>query len=82
MKGGIEMPEFKFVVDDEYLTTSEHTLTPAQILVLAKLDPGNYYLILVHGEKQTSFQDNPEEKIHMHQNMKFISVFLGDTPVS
>lgn len=76
------MPLLEYTVDDELQTTTEHVLTPAQILRLAGIDPANHYLVQIQGATQKSYQGNPDEPIHMHQHMKFVSVFLGDTPVS
>jgi hypothetical protein len=76
------MPTFHYTVDDEPQTTTEHTLTPTQILQHAGLDPANYYLVQIEGNHQVSYQGKPEEAIHMHEHMKFVSVFTGPTPVS
>lgn len=75
-------PTFDFTVDDEQFSTSEHTLTPVQILQIAGLDPTTHYLVQITGNHQKSYQDTPDEPIHVHQHMKFISVFNGPTPVS
>lgn len=75
-------PTFDFKVDGEDHSTSEHTLTPRQILEIAGLDPANHYLIQLNGKQQESYKDRPDVSIHMHQKMEFLSVFTGPTPVS
>jgi hypothetical protein len=69
-------------VDDENQTTVEDELTPTQILSNAGIDATQYYLVLLHGHNQDSYQNRMSEPIHMHPNLKFISVFIGSTPVS
>lgn len=76
------MPTFQYTVDDEPQTTSEHTLTARQILQNAGIDPSNHYLKQIEGKHETSYQNNPDEVIHMHEHMKFISIFNGSTGVS
>jgi hypothetical protein len=75
-------PVFDYTVDDETYTTNEHILTPKQILVKAGLSTETYYLVQIIGHKQESYKDRPDFEIHMHEHMKFISVFTGETPVS
>lgn len=75
-------PPIHYTVDDEDQTTTEESLTPTQILSNAGLDPTQYYLVQVQGHHQVSYKDKPNEEIHMHPNLKFISVFIGSTPVS
>ena len=77
-----EHPIFHYTVDDEPQTTSEHVLTPREILTKAGLNPTSYYLVLIRGNEQVSYKDKYDEQIHMNQNMTFISVFIGETPVS
>jgi hypothetical protein len=76
------MPTFDYTVDDEPQHTSEHILTANQILSNAKIATATHYLVQIQGKKQTSYQNSPEEPIHMHEHMKFISVSTGPTPVS
>jgi len=76
------MPTFQYTVDDEPQTTTEHTLTANQILQNAGLDSATYYLVEIRGQHQESYQNKPDEPIHIHQHMKFISVFNGPTTVS
>jgi len=75
-------PIFHYTVDDEPQTTTQHVLTPRQILTNVGLNPETYYLVQIIGNHQESYKDTPDKEIHMHQHMKFISVFIGDTPVS
>lgn len=73
---------FDYTVDDESQTTTEHQLTPIQILTNAGIDGSNHYLVQIVGNHQESYKDRPEFEIHMHEHMKFISVPIGPTPVS
>jgi hypothetical protein len=76
------MPTFQYTVDDEPQSTPEHTLTPTQILQHAGIDPATHYLVQIQGNHQVSYQEKLEESIHMHQHLKFVSVFTGPTTVS
>lgn len=76
------MPTFQFTVDGESFSTTDHTLSPNQILQIAGIDPTNYYLVEIRGNHQVSYKDNPNEVIHINQHDKFVSVFMGQTPVS
>lgn len=77
-----EHPVFQYTVDDEAQTTNAHVLTPREILTKAGLNPVTYYLVLMRGHEKISYKDKYDEQIHMNQHMTFISVFIGDTPVS
>ncbi len=74
--------EIEYMVDDEEQYTTEKTLTPRQILEKAGIDPENHYLVQMQGNHRESYKDKMDESIHMHEKMKFISVFTGETPVS
>ena len=76
------MPTFQYTVDDEAQITTEHTLTANQILQNAGVDSATHYLVQIEGQHEESYQNKPGEPIHMHQHMKFISVFNGPTTVS
>ncbi len=76
------MPTFNYTVDDEPQQTTAHELTPAQILNNAHIDPASHYLVQLEGNHRTSYEGRPNEPIHMHQNMRFISVSIAPTPVS
>jgi len=72
-------------LDDEPQETTERVLTPTEILQNAKpypIDPATHYLIQLEGHEQVSYQGNPNEPIHMHEQMRFISESTGPTPVS
>lgn len=73
---------FDYTVDDEPQHTSEHMLTARQVLTNAGLDPAQRYLIQLVGTNKVSYQDKPDEQIHMHEKMVFITAGLGPTPVS
>lgn len=76
------MPTFNYTVDDEQQSTDLHEMTPMQILTNAGIDPATHYLVQIHGNSKTSYENKPNEVIHMHQHMKFISISTGPTPVS
>ncbi len=76
------MPTFTYTVDDEPQTTTAHELTPVQILSNAGIDAASHYLVQIEGNHRISYQNKPDEEIHMHEHMKFISVSTGPTPVS
>lgn len=75
-------PPIEYTVDGERQTTTEEQLTPTQILRNAGIDPATCYLVEIRGHHQESYQDKPEVAIHMHPQLKFISVCTGPTPVS
>lgn len=74
--------EIEFTVDGETVTTTEHELTPVQIMQLAGVDPGSHYLKEIRGQQQISYKDTPNEPIHVHNNQRFITNSLEPTPVS
>lgn len=76
------MPVFDYLVDGEPQKTSDHELTPAQILTNAGIEAASHYLVQIEGAHRVSYEGKPNEKIHMHQHMNFISVSTGPTPVS
>jgi hypothetical protein len=74
-----------YALDDESQETTEKEMTPRQILLNAKphpIDPATHYLVQLEGHHQVSYKDKPDEPIHMHENMRFISESVGPTPVS
>lgn len=77
-----DMHMFEYTVDGEAQQTSSHELTARQILVSAKLDPAQRYLIELHGKEQVSYKDNPDTPIHIHEHQKFITAYIGPVPVS
>lgn len=74
--------QIHFTVDGEELETKERELSPHEILGLAGIDPATHYLVQIQGRHQIPYQDKPDEPIHMHEGLKFISVSTGPTPVS
>lgn len=76
------MPVFHYTVDGEPQETSDHELTPTQILTKAGIDAATHYLVEIDGAHRVSFQGKSNEEIRMHENEKFISVSTGPTPVS
>ncbi len=69
-------------VDDEPHVTREKTLTPVQILAFENLTSPLHYLVQIVGNEEKSFKDQPDTPLHIHENMRFSSVYTGQTPVS
>jgi hypothetical protein len=78
------MNTITYHLDDEPQTTNDKTLTPRQILTAAGIDTATHYLVLLRGNsgERTSYQGKLDETVHMHPNMRFLSVSTGPTPVS
>lgn len=76
------MPTFRYYVDDEEQFIEKHEVTATEILIQARLSPEQYYLEQIEGEKSVSYKDDPNRVIHMHQDMRFVSVYTGGTPLS
>jgi hypothetical protein len=75
------MPTFDYTVDGTAQSTTEHELTPNQILTNAGIDSSTHYLVQIIGREKKSYQGN-NDPIHMHEHMTFISVSTSPTPVS
>jgi hypothetical protein len=75
-------PVFDYTVDGEPQSTSEHTLSPLQILRAAGINPASHYLVELKGDNQVSYEKDPNTSIHIHEHQKFISISNGPTPVS
>jgi hypothetical protein len=74
-----------YTLDDEPQETTEKVLTPRQIMeraTPAPIDPNTHYLVQIEGQHQESYKDKPDEPIHMHEKMQFVSISTGPTPVS
>jgi hypothetical protein len=71
----------EYKVNDEDQTTRHRHLTADAILDHASIDPKSNYLVEISPER-VSFEGKPDERIRMHQHMKFISVSIKPTPVS
>jgi len=76
------MATFHYEVDDEPQSTDQHILTPTQIMENAGTNPAENYLVQIEGKKKISYQDKPNQEIHMHENMKFVTSFTGPVTVS
>jgi hypothetical protein len=72
----------EYTVDDELQKTTEKILTPDKILEKAGIPIADHYLVQIEGQHQESYQGKPNEPIHMHPKMKFVSVSKVPTPVS
>jgi hypothetical protein len=76
------MPTFEYTVDDEPQSTTEHVLTATTILSNAGIEAATHYLVELRGASRHSYETTPDEPIHIHQRMKFISISKAPTPVS
>ncbi len=76
------MHTIHYTVDGEEQVSNETDLTPSEILSRAGIDAATHYLVQIQGHHQESYQNRPDEKIHLHNNLTFISVYSGPTPVS
>jgi hypothetical protein len=72
------MAKFNYTVDGEKQETDKHELTATEIMKQSQVDPNKNYLVLVEGEHKKSYKDNPDEPIHMHENMVFITIALKE----
>lgn len=79
---GVHAPVFHYTVDDEPQSTSEHSLTPREIMMKAGINPDQNYLVEIKGRERESFKDTPDKPIQMHEDQKFVTVFVGSVPVS
>jgi hypothetical protein len=70
-------------IDTEDVVAPSQTQTSRQLLPLVGKSVETDYLVWIKGKRdRISFKDKPDEPIHLHQGMKFITVSLGPTPVS
>lgn len=75
--------DIRYSVNDEPEWTKHKELTPVEIMNDAGVDSETNYLTEIkHDHKKESFKDKPNERIHMHDDMKFITTFVGPKPVS
>lgn len=72
----------RLLIDGDPYETDEKAPSARQILGLAGLGAAKYYLIEIRGNEQISFQDRPDEPIHLHEGIEFLSVSTGPTNVS
>src|SRR5205085_839211 len=75
--------EIHFTVDGEPYETTQHELTPNEIIRrFAQKDPATNYLVQIQGHHQISYKDKGDEPITMHEDMKLQVIPTGPTPVS
>ena len=68
------MESIEYRVNDVVQRTEHHTLTAHQVLDHAGINPELHFLEETHPEHR-SFQDRPDEAIHMVHHMRFVSEF-------
>lgn len=71
-----------YTVDGEPQETTEHQLSPRQIVVNAGLNPDERYLVEIKQRGEISYQDKMDVPINMHEHQKFVTFPVGSTPVS
>lgn len=72
-----------YTVDSEPEETTRHKMTAYEIMKNAGVDPETHYLIrLKRDHEKESYNDNPQQPIHLHNCMEFITASLGPTRVS
>ena len=71
-----------YLVNGEPQWTHAKEMTPERIMEEAGVDPAHNYLVELKGHAQESFKDTPTKPIHMHNDMRFITQFMGPKPVS
>ena len=71
-----------YTVDGEPQQSTERKLTPRQIITKAGLNPEERYLVEIQGKHQVSYKDKMDEPISLHENQKFVTVFIGPVPVA
>ncbi len=67
-------PTFTIFVNNNPFTTSEHTLTGAQIKELARV-PSDYELFEIRGDQTVPVGNDTE--VHIHNNMQFRAIPAG-----
>lgn len=71
------------VIDTKDVIAPSHTETARELLALVGDTVETDYLVHLKGKRErVSYQDDPDKEIHLHKDMKFITVSLGPTPVS
>jgi hypothetical protein len=71
------------VIDTKDILAPSHTQTARELLALVGKTVESDYLVHLKGKRdRVSYQDDPDKPIHLHKDMKFITVSLGPTPVS
>jgi hypothetical protein len=63
------------------VTAPSHEQTPRQLLALLGKSASEDYLVLIKGKREReSFKEHPDQEIHLHVHMKFITVSLPELP--
>ena len=71
------------VIDTKDILAPSHTQTARELLALVGEIVETDYLVRLKGKRdRVSYQQDPDKPIHLHKDMKFITVSLGPTPVS
>lgn len=73
---------FQVSVDGEPVVIPRKDVTPAVILSAAGFQPEDRYLIEIEGQKKTSYRDNPNSEIRVHENQLFITARLAAVGVA
>ena len=73
---------FEISIDGEPYKAPKKTMTADEILSLGGIAINDHYLIQIKRDDQISFKGKGDEKIELYDGAKFISMFIGGTPVS
>lgn len=73
---------FTVTVDGEPVEVPRKDVTAREILVLAGLNPTERYLIEKHGDNTTSYKDNADGVVKVHENQVFLTGRCGPVTVS
>lgn len=73
---------FTVTVDGEPVEVPRKDLTARDILLLAGLNATERYLIEKHGNNTTSYKDNLDGVVKVHESQVFLTGRCGPVPVS
>lgn len=70
-------------VDGETFEVEDREMTVAELLALVELDPGESYLIELHGQsEQGDKHEDADEVVKLHANLRFITGDRAPAPVA
>lgn len=74
-------PEVVFTVDGVEYSSAERSLTAAQILQIAGVDPADHDLARVLGQGNVEKRHDDGDTVQLTPKARFVSIFTGSTPV-
>jgi hypothetical protein len=75
-------PEAKMEVDDEFYPFTEVFMTPVEIMTIAGLKEGEFYLKQLIGHQEITYKNDKNHVIALHDCIKFVSCKTANTTVS